>query len=106
MFRCLTEGVDGGRDLRRPQRVRELADACGVGADTITEMVTAFRSPSCCFLVPPDPEPLQPETMIDISHESLIRQWGRLKAWTAEEREWATDYRRLADRARRWQEMG
>ena len=34
--------------------------------------------------------------MIDISHESLIRLWQRLKSWVDEEAESAEQYQRLA----------
>src|SRR6185295_3773980 len=36
---------------------------------------------------------------IDISHESLIRGWGRLRIWVDEEAEAARQYVRLADKA-------
>ena len=45
--------------------------------------------------MPPSPEPLAPETIIDISHESLMRIWNRLKAWVEDEAESAAHYNRL-----------
>jgi GH25 family lysozyme M1 (1,4-beta-N-acetylmuramidase) len=42
---------------------------------------------------------LTPESVIDISHESLIRGWTRLKKWTEEEAQSARTYKRLADTA-------
>jgi hypothetical protein len=41
------------------------------------------------------------ETVIDISHESLMRVWQRLIAWADEEAQSAQMYRRLADAAAR-----
>ena len=39
------------------------------------------------------------DTVVDISHESLIRGWRRMRDWVEEEAESATVYRRLADTA-------
>jgi len=42
---------------------------------------------------------LEPDTVMDISHESLMRVWGRLKVWAAEEAQSAHRYRRLWETA-------
>jgi tetratricopeptide (TPR) repeat protein len=49
--------------------------------------------------MPPAGVDLEPETVIDISHESLIRNWLRLKDWVNEEAQSARIYRRLAEAA-------
>ena len=59
-----------------------------------------------CFLTPPWPERVGAETWLDISHESLIRQWDRLQAWVEDEADSAEVYRRLDQRAARWSEGG
>ena len=41
------------------------------------------------------------QSLLDIGHESLIRQWRRLSAWVDAEAESAAEYVRLADAARR-----
>jgi hypothetical protein len=46
---------------------------------------------------------LEPDSVLDISHESLIRQWQRLQAWTTEEVAAAELYQRLEDSACRWE---
>src|SRR5262249_51305301 len=50
-------------------------------------------------LMPPYPTPIEDDTFIDISHESLIRKWETLKQWVDEEAESADTYRRLAQSA-------
>ena len=40
---------------------------------------------------------LEPETVIDISHESLMRIWERLKVWAGEEARSAQRYHRLLE---------
>ncbi|MCI5157404.1 MAG: hypothetical protein D3906_03010, partial [Candidatus Electrothrix sp. AUS1_2] len=47
---------------------------------------------------------LSEATLLDISHESLIRQWRRLQEWTKEEAQSAEMYRRLTDTAERYQQ--
>ena len=49
--------------------------------------------------MPPAGVALEPDTVIDISHESLIRNWLRLKDWVNEEAQSARIYRRLAEAA-------
>jgi hypothetical protein len=48
-------------------------------------VIDVFREPSRSFLMPPAGEPINSETVIDISHESLMRVWVRLKQWGDEE---------------------
>src|SRR5215212_4909912 len=49
--------------------------------------------------MPPAGTALEPETVIDISHESLIRNWARLREWVKDEADAARIYRRLAEAA-------
>ena len=64
-----------GRDSRRPASLRSVAEAAGVPVEQVVPVVEAFRHADLSVLVPPPPTPLEPETILDISHESLIRQW-------------------------------
>jgi hypothetical protein len=43
---------------------------------------------------------LEGDSVTDISHESLIRQWGRLRMWVDEEAESRGTYLQLVDAAR------
>ena len=47
--------------------------------------------------MPPPGVALDDTTLIDISHEGLIRIWTRLRRWVEEEAESARIYRRLAE---------
>src|SRR5262249_51559059 len=59
----------------------------------------AFRDQNRSFLMPPAGEALAANTVIDISHESLMRVWRRLRKWADEEAQSARTYRRLAETA-------
>jgi uncharacterized RDD family membrane protein YckC len=75
----------------------------GASEAEVTEVIAVFRKASRSFLMPQEAERIGPETVIDISHESLMRVWTRLKKWTDEEAEAAREYRRLSDRAAGYQ---
>ena len=49
--------------------------------------------------MPPAAEPLEPEKVIDISHESLMRVWERLRRWAEDEANSARRYRRFTETA-------
>ena len=65
------------------------------------DVIDVFRKPSRSFLMPPAGErAASPTTVIDISHESLMRVWRQLNMWADEEARSARRYRRLAKRRR------
>ena len=55
-----------------------MASIAGVSVQIVAEVVEHFRQSGCNFLVATPSEPLTGETTLDISHESLLRQWQRL----------------------------
>jgi formylglycine-generating enzyme required for sulfatase activity len=99
MFKALTvTGTDPG-GIRRPTRLVRLCAICGATQGEVASIIEVFRKPSRSFLMPPAGEALEAETIIDISHESLMRVWERLKRWGYEEAQSARQYRRLAETA-------
>ena len=103
LFRRLSERGNDQREIRRPTPAGEIAALAEASLDEVVVVVDAFRTGGRTFLVPPAPEPISERTVLDISHESLIRQWQRLRDWAAEEEKSAELYWRLEDTARRWQ---
>jgi len=103
LFRSLTERGDAQRDTRRPTRLAEIVELTASSFAKVVAVIDKFRQTGCCFLMPPINVALTADSIIDISHESLIRQWQRLKDWTADEAESAKTYQRLEDRAIEWQ---
>ncbi len=104
LFRCLSERETGGRslrrDVRRPTKLGAVADVAGVTPEEVAVVVEAFRAPRVNFVTPSEGA-LDRETVLDISHESLIPRWKRLRGWVADEARSAEIYRRLEDSARR-----
>ena len=99
LFKALTERGADNREIRRPTRMDALCHITGASMPEMTAVIDVFRRSGRSFLMPPAGVPLHAETVIDISHESLIRNWQRLKEWVNEEAQSARYYRRLADAA-------
>jgi Novel STAND NTPase 1 len=75
---------------------------CNAEPQAVRQVVDAFRAAGCNFLMPEidaaHPMPLADDSIIDISHESLIRQWRRLAQWVEAEARARRQWRRLVDR--------
>lgn len=106
IFRELTDrgGLQSG--IRRPQMVSELCDASGASFDEVTRVVEVFRKAGRGFLMPPPSVPLTERSIIDISHESIMRVWIRLISWLKNEEEDAKIYLDLCEAARKRQAPG
>lgn len=103
MFKALTERRDNS-GIRRPTPVGTIAAISGVSEDEVVRVVNKFREPGRSLLMPPFGIRLESETVVDISHESLMRIWTRLKAWLDEESRSSEMYLKLAEAAERYQE--
>jgi WD40 repeat protein len=99
IFKALTDRGTDARGIRRPMDVSTLCALTAAAPLELGRVIEVFRKPSRSFLMPPLPEALDAGTMIDISHESLMRVWERLKAWANEEAESARLYRRVSETA-------
>lgn len=119
LFQFITERTspeDGSRDVRRARPLSQIA--CSI-ADctwtTLAPIIEAFAADGVNFLTysssddeenrvdisPEDPirRWLGPDSIVDISHEALIRKWDRLQKWVSEEAGRAAGYRRWRERA-------
>jgi hypothetical protein len=75
LFRALTDINADGQAIRRPQTFHEAVAVCGVPEGDLRSIVDAFRADGVSFLTPYFPAAIQSKTVIDISHEALIRCW-------------------------------
>ncbi|MDX2196592.1 MAG: hypothetical protein NW207_09260 [Cytophagales bacterium] len=103
MFKCLTEKTGDSDGIRRPTRVSVMANIAGCSADDIIRIVEVFRRPGRSLLTPSANIQLNDNSIIDISHESLMRIWVRLKNWVDEEGQAVDMYLRLSDAAAKYQ---
>jgi tetratricopeptide (TPR) repeat protein len=95
LFRSLSE-----KDIRRPVKLEDVATLANVPWEQVAAVVNIFRQTGRNFLMPPPDKKLKADSVIDISHESIIRQWQSLINWAKEEAELADRYRRLESTAR------
>jgi tetratricopeptide (TPR) repeat protein len=111
LFRSLCEVRTEKLDTRRPVKLEEviaLTKAKKIAGQLseniqqdLIEVIEFFQQEGCNFLTLSDKE-LNKETIIDISHESLIRQWQCLQDWIKQEAKAAEIYQRLLDGAVRY----
>jgi energy-coupling factor transporter ATP-binding protein EcfA2 len=87
IFQSITELNDKGKGVRSPITLEKLAIITGAREDKVLEVIKLFRSEGVNFLVPYERDSITSDTMIDITHESLIKQWKMLKRWIKEEAE-------------------
>ncbi len=104
MFRSLCECEPGRRYSRRPTSIEEIARLAEVTPEKVMSIVDVFRKPEYAFVVPALPEPVYANTVLDISHESLIRQWKRLSDWVTAETKSVETYKFLEQTACRWKQ--
>ncbi len=105
LFRALSEVDKEGRAVRRPQRYAELVVLMGSRRrKQVRRVLDRFRDDDCHFLTPfisAFPR-LKADTVIDVTHEALLRNWDKLRndvgkiGWLAEEFEDGLIWRSLA----------
>ncbi|UFS68999.1 hypothetical protein LPW11_13965 [Geomonas sp. RF6] len=100
VFRALTERVSEGIEVRRPLNFDHLCRVTGALPSQVAQIVDRFRQPDTAFLMPHQEVSLESNPVIDISHESLIRQWQRLREWAGAEARSRAMLLRVADAAR------
>lgn len=106
LFKALTDlGSDNtGRGTRRPTPLKDILTLAEAKESEIISIIDIFRSPGVAFLMPSHHFQLDEESIIDISHESIMRKWGRLKDWVEDETKSAQLYLRLSKSAELYQD--
>lgn len=103
LFKSLTQRTNDVFGMRRQVRLKLVAELANVTDDEVIGVVDKFRQSGRSFLMPPSGVSLHSDSIIEISHESLMRIWTRLKKWVDEEYESAQMYRRLSEAAAMYQ---
>lgn len=103
MFKSITEKTADNKGMRRPSKLSLLCELADASEEEVIKVVEHFRKPGRSFLMPAHYIPLTGESVIELSHESLMRIWNKLNAWVEEEFESAQMYKRLSDAAAMYQ---
>lgn len=102
LFLCLADRGHQGQLTRRVTTVQEVAGVSNATTDEVIHVIKVFSQPGVHFLVSTPPGDLTPDTRIDISHESLLRQWILLRTWLDEEEQSARVFERLSETSQLW----
>ncbi len=103
LFKALVVVGEDSRGTRRPTQLGEICSTAGAKTAEVIEVVDSFRAPGRSFLMPPPGISLNEDSIIDITHESLMRIWKRLRVWVEEETQSAQLYQRLSTSAELYQ---
>src|SRR5688572_13255026 len=103
LFKAITEKRGENFGIRRPTRLNEIAAIADVSEEEVIAVVDRFREPGRSLLTPAYGLQITSKSMVDISHESLMRIWVRLKNWVDDEAEAVQMYTRLAEAASMYQ---
>jgi energy-coupling factor transporter ATP-binding protein EcfA2 len=98
IFQSLTAIDANGRKIRRPAYLSELKELTAKGEKEIMGVINLFVKDNRSFLLINN-DMTRRDKIIDISHESLIRQWDTLSGWVDEEESSAAEYLQLTESA-------
>jgi len=99
LFKALTETGEDNFGIRRRSSINEIASIASVSHLEVIEIVEHFRKPGRSLLMPALPIELTSSSVLEISHESLMRIWTRLRIWVEEETDSAKMYSRISEAA-------
>ena len=117
-FACLTR-IDESRPVRNRMTLEEITQIINVPeftAEVVGLVLSIFREDDNTLLRPfmtslPDSagesnRVMGPSTVIDITHEALIRNWKLLKKWSDKEYEYYVTFLDFQQQVKRWIENG
>jgi WD40 repeat protein len=103
LFKNITEKNQDNQGMRKPGRISLIAELAEAPENEVIKVVEQFRQAGRSFLMPGIHQTLKSESIIELSHESLMRIWNRLSSWVDEEFESAQMYKRISDASAMYQ---
>ncbi|HRH02813.1 MAG TPA: hypothetical protein PLN13_10755 [Bacteroidia bacterium] len=108
-FKCLTK-IDDSRAVRNRMTLQEICNILNeptVDVETLGKVLDIFREQGNTFIKPfisDDAATLKTHkhTILDITHESLIRNWDLLEIWAKEEHENYLNFQDFNKQLQRW----
>jgi hypothetical protein len=112
-FSCLTK-IDNSRAVRNRMSLEEITGIINVQeltSEMVGSVLNIFREEGNSFIRPfktedPATHKLQPGTVLDITHESLIRNWNKLNQWANREFEFYSTFLDFQKQMDRWKQSG
>ena len=103
LFKNITEKNQENQGLRRPIKIKVLTELTDGNESEVIKVVDQFRKSGRSFIMPGAHVALNSESIIELSHESMMRIWNRLSTWVEEEFESAQTYKRISEAAAMYQ---
>ncbi len=112
-FSCLTK-IDNSRAVRNRMSLAEIAGIINrpeLTSEVVGNVLNIFREEGNSFIRPFKTEDssthqLLPSTVLDITHESLIRNWNKLNQWAVREFEFYSTFLDFKKQLDRWKKSG
>jgi WD40 repeat protein len=102
-FRTITEKGADNKGIRHPSKVSVIKNIIGCTSEELFDVVEKFRITSRSFITPRENVTLDDNSVIDVSHESLMRLWDRLRLWVDDEASSVHMYLRLSEASAMYQ---
>src|SRR5687768_14850517 len=112
-FSCLTK-IDHSRAVRNRMSLGEITgiiNSPSFTPEVVGEVLNIYREEGNSFIRPfitedPASQKLSVNTVLDITHESLIRNWNKLNTWANQEFEFYSSYLDFKKQLDRWKNSG
>jgi len=112
-FSCLTK-IDNSRAVRNRMSLGEITgiiNSPSFTPEVVSEVLNIYREEGNSFIRPfitedPASQKLSVNTVLDITHESLIRNWNKLNTWANQEFEFYSSYLDFKKQLDRWKNSG
>lgn len=112
-FQCLTK-IDASRAVRNRMTLQEITDIIdhpAIDVKTVGKILDLFRQQGNTFIKPfiteeQSTQKTHKHTVLDITHESLIRNWDILKTWAYEEYDNLINFEDFNKQLQRWINSG
>jgi WD40 repeat protein len=103
-FKTITEKGADNKGIRHPSSVKTIKSIIQCTSEELFEVIEKFRITSRSFITPRENFILTDDSIIDLSHESLMRLWDRLKGWVDDEAASVQMYLRLSEASAMYQQ--
>ncbi|MEQ8361717.1 MAG: hypothetical protein RH948_02555 [Cyclobacteriaceae bacterium] len=103
LFKNVTEKGEDNTGMRRPVKITNVSEIAEASDADVIKVVENFRKPGRSFLMPDASTKLTSNSVVELSHESIMRIWNRLSIWVDEESESAQTYKRISEAAAMYQ---
>jgi len=104
LFKSITSKSQQYNGFRRAATMGNIARISHCSYEDLCDVVEVFRQPGRAFLLPYATHSLSPDSIVELSHESLIRIWDRLHDWVDEEDESIRMYLKLSEASALYQQ--